>query len=97
MVVVMPARVRVEDPHQGLRMGAVGHINRGESKTAKGKEHRHCPDQKHVDATVEHEGPKGADETIKTANELSVNYRTAAFVNALRKIETVYSEAGITI
>jgi glutamate dehydrogenase (NAD(P)+) len=40
---------------------------------------------------------KGADETIKTANELSINYRTAAFVNALRKIETVYSEAGITI
>ena len=37
-------------------------------------------------------------ETIATARELGThNYRKAAFVNAIRKIETCYREAGITI
>ena len=37
-------------------------------------------------------------ETIGTAIELDTrNYRKAAFVNAIRKIETCYREAGITI
>lgn len=40
---------------------------------------------------------KSVDETIATARELNCNYRTAAFVNSLRKIEKVYREAGITM
>lgn len=40
---------------------------------------------------------KAVVETIKTSRELNTSYRVAGMVNALRKIETVYSEAGITI
>lgn len=36
-------------------------------------------------------------ETVTTAAKLDINYRMAAFVNALNKIETTYREAGITM
>lgn len=36
-------------------------------------------------------------ETIATAEECGCDYRTASYVNALRKILTAYSSAGITI
>jgi glutamate dehydrogenase (NAD(P)+) len=36
-------------------------------------------------------------QTIATAAELNVNYRMAAFVNSIRKIEVTYREAGITL
>ena len=36
-------------------------------------------------------------ETMKTADELQINYRVAAFVNAIKKIHSCYIDAGITV
>lgn len=36
-------------------------------------------------------------ETIATANKHNVSYRVAAFINAITKIATCYTDAGITM
>jgi len=36
-------------------------------------------------------------ETIATATKMNVNYRTAAFVNAVQKIAAVYATGGLTM
>lgn len=36
-------------------------------------------------------------ETIATANKHGVSYRLAAFINAIKKIETTYRDAGLTM
>lgn len=36
-------------------------------------------------------------ETLVTAAAYKCSYRTAAFVNAIKKIEVTYREAGITM
>jgi len=40
---------------------------------------------------------KGMQETVDTARQLGVSYRVAAFVNALKKMEGTYRDAGFTI
>jgi len=40
---------------------------------------------------------KGVDETIATALDKNCSYRVAAFVNALRKMQGTYADAGFTI
>lgn len=36
-------------------------------------------------------------ETISTAEKHGVSYRIAAFINAIKKIEVAYRDAGITL
>ncbi len=38
-----------------------------------------------------------ADRTIATANKYGVSYRLAGFINAIKKIETTYRDAGLTM